>query len=40
MNKFYVGTFDFNSKTIRLHFHTDADRNDSGFAIVLRQIRC
>ncbi|KAI2807434.1 hypothetical protein BLOT_005370 [Blomia tropicalis] len=33
-------TFDFNSKTIRLHFHTDADRNDSGFAIVLRQIRC
>lgn len=35
-----VRTFDFSNDLMRLHFHTDGDRNDTGFAIILRQIRC
>lgn len=35
-----VRTFDFPEDTMRLHLHTDGDRNDTGFAIILRQIRC
>lgn len=35
-----VRTFDFPNDVMRLHFHSDGDRNDAGFAIILRQIRC
>lgn len=35
-----VRNFEFASDSMRIRFHSDAERNDTGFAMVLRQIRC
>ena len=37
---FLQGNFEFATETLRIHFHSDAERNDTGFAMVLKQIRC